>query len=139
MIIQFEKKNRFYIRSTLRPKYYWYFNPAHGRVEISKTRQSKFTITRTTGLKYAVRQEEDILIAEDDVTLSVTLNGGQGQAQRIILTRDQMNSLVPGNGRGSSFKFWLFENGFYGMYDQEDGLVCAANRPEVGEKWEFVA
>lgn len=130
---------RFYIRSTLHPKFYWYFNHTNRRVELSKTNQTKFTITRTsTPPQFAstptTRTEEDILIGEDMVALSVGING-----QRVDIVRSPENTMIPRNQPGP-FQFSMFEQGFYGLYGQAEGLVCTTgNGDDEGERWEFVA
>jgi hypothetical protein len=95
-------------------------------------------VQRAVNLQHPVREEEDILIGEDDVILSVVLSEGQERGQRVKIVRDQYQRLVQGNGSNGSFKFWLFENGFQASYAGEEGPLLAGG-PSSGERWEFVA
>ncbi|KAF5359382.1 hypothetical protein D9756_003624 [Leucocoprinus leucothites] len=115
----------YYIRSTLRPEYFWFFEPNTRQIGVSKVRQSRFMVQRAAALSYAVREEEDVLVGQDDVVLSVALSGGQGQ--RVKIVSDHGGKLVQANGHSSNgwFKFWLFENGFQAAYTGEEGPVVA--------------
>lgn len=76
---------------------------------------------------------EDILVGEDDITISVLVNEGQQRGQVLRLMRDQWNRIVPGNAE--PFRFQCFEGGF----EVGEGGVVLMSRPCTGERWEFVA
>lgn len=100
-------------------------------MEVSRIRQTMFIIgTRTS---HGSLPAEDILVGEDDITISVLVNEGQERGQVLSLMRDQWNRLVPGNSE--IFKFMCFEGGFE---VGEDGVVHTT-RACTGERWEFVA
>ncbi|KXN81281.1 hypothetical protein AN958_05330 [Leucoagaricus sp. SymC.cos] len=120
--------------STTRPKFYWHFDTTNRQVGVSKTRHSRFMVQRAWKLPFRVGGEEDILIGEDDVILSVVLSE---QGQRVKIVKDQYNRLVQGNGQNGSFKFWLFENGFEAAHGGEGQVLVVG--PSSGERWEFVA
>lgn len=122
----------------MHPKFYWYFNSTNRQVELSKTNQSRFTVTRVgTPERFQITSsgnKDDILIGEDTVALSVGFNG-----QRVNIVRGPENTMIPSDQPGP-FRFCLFERGFYGLYGKTEGLVCATSHADdAGEKWEFVA
>jgi hypothetical protein len=68
------------------------------------------------------------------VALSVGYNG-----HRVSIVKGPENTMIPSN-QPVPFPFSQFDNGFYGLYGKEEGLVCATRTTEdVGERWEFVA
>lgn len=87
-------------------------------------------------MPYRIRGEEDILVGEDDIILSVVLIE---ENQMIKIVSDQSNRLVQGgNNHNGPFRFWLFENGFHATYAGDEGPLVVVG-PSNGEKWEFVA
>jgi hypothetical protein len=95
-------------------------------------------VQRAVALPGRVNAEEDVLIGEDNINLSVVLH--EGQQHRVKIVMDQLGRLVAANnGHHGPFKFWLFENGFQGTYQNEEGPVHATAGPSSGERWEFVA
>ncbi|KAF9444859.1 hypothetical protein P691DRAFT_735879 [Macrolepiota fuliginosa MF-IS2] len=133
---------KFFVRSTIHPDCYWYYNPNRARIEVSRTHQTKFTIQRKEQLPSAHRPNEDILIGDDDVVVSFEFNGDQEQTQITSLTFNQWGGTLMRGSNGSSFKFEFFEGGFCATYPKNGdngGPVYVASGPGNGERWEFVA
>lgn len=158
---------RFYIRSAVRPNWFWYYHPTRKRVVISSTNQTKFIIRRRNPLPFDCYPDEDILIWKDDINIFVspylisaeaTSDVGEmivkGPSNRLIAasimpnpqtsdTSNDADALDVARNKAGTFKFEMFDGGFGigdGPITWENGWVCASSRVGGGdlERWEFV-
>ncbi|KAF9446169.1 hypothetical protein P691DRAFT_777063 [Macrolepiota fuliginosa MF-IS2] len=137
----------FYIRSAMRPNLFWHLYQKRLGLTLSSTHQTRFIVRRTTPLPFSCRPEEDILIGKDDINIFLFPTEDQEGEMGEMIVRGPRNELVPVSWvnlprpDAGVFKFSLFDRGF-GVRAMEGpmsyGPVYVTQRPDAGERWEFI-
>ncbi|KAF9444452.1 hypothetical protein P691DRAFT_341792 [Macrolepiota fuliginosa MF-IS2] len=134
---------RFYIRSVIRPTWFWY---CEGDSIITVDyRQTPFIIRRVRSLSHNLRQSEDILVGRDHVNIFLLPDANTKEVGEMIV-RDAGGNLVTASsvtkeylaqeGAGE-FQFGLFERGFTSN-DYKNSVVYVNSWANGGQRWEFV-
>ncbi|KAJ3555245.1 hypothetical protein NP233_g12254 [Leucocoprinus birnbaumii] len=125
---------RYFIKSTVKPYLYWYWNTKSNRIELSSASQTKFILKRRSPLPYDCLPSEDILIKSDEIQM-LPLQDNADENRLSMVTRfgqtkrnlsvDTVPVSVDSYSRLRTFVFGLFDGGFGVQYvtpsEQVDG------------------
>ncbi|KXN81194.1 Lariat debranching enzyme [Leucoagaricus sp. SymC.cos] len=94
----------YYIRSTIRPNLFWYYNPDKKAVEVSSQLHTKFLVRRAVPLSFECRPEDDLLIDEDDINIYVMPPEWKDDSdgQEVMIVKDSQKLLVAATRLGES-------------------------------------
>ncbi|KAF9453128.1 hypothetical protein P691DRAFT_801996, partial [Macrolepiota fuliginosa MF-IS2] len=136
-------KESFYVRSTIRPTLFWYYD--NGGVLATESNHMRFIIRRATPLPSNRRKSEDILVGKDTINIFLLPDKNtEGEVGEMIV-KDSQGYLVKASSLAEEylaqegvgeFDFSLFERGF--VAGGNGSWVWVALRAGEGQCWEFV-